>query len=310
MTGNRWTFLVLRDEGSPVRQYTLSTGMLRAIAAAGGVCLLVILAFVLTIGFDGLARLQARSLQARNEVLEAKLAAFQERMAGIEETLDRVASNDAHFRSIAGLEVIDPEVLQAGVGGPGLGSPQTSPLWGTDSVTTKRVFATTYDLAALERRARLLSESLEEATDSVVAHRDLLESTPSILPTPGWLSSNFSMARMHPIHNRPMPHEGVDISAPSGTPIYAAAKGKVIRAGWVVGYGLTVEIDHGYGFTTLYGHASKLIAQRGQEVLRGDLIAQVGSTGITTSSHLHYEVRVNGEAVNPRTYILPETVRH
>lgn len=310
MTGNRWTFLVLRDEGSPVRQYTLSTRTLRAIVGAGGGCLLVIFGFILAIGFDGLARLEARNLQARNEVLEAELASFQRRMAGIEETLDRVAQDDAHFRSIAGLEVLDREVLQAGVGGPGLGSPQTSPLWVTDSAATKRVFATAYDLSALERRTRLLSASLEEATDSVVAHRDLLESTPSILPTHGWLSSNFSMARMHPIHNRPMPHEGVDISAPTGTPIYAAAKGRVVRAGWVVGYGLTVEIDHGYGFTTLYGHASKLIAERGQEVLRGDLIAQVGSTGITTSSHLHYEVRVNDSPVNPRTYILPETIRH
>ena len=167
-----------------------------------------------------------------------------------------------------------------------------------------------YDLNALERRARLLSESLETATDSVVAHRDLLESTPSILPTSGWLSSSYSRARMHPIHNRPIPHAGVDISAPSGTPIFAAAKGRVTRASWVAGYGLTIEIDHGYGYATLYGHASKLIATVGQEVKRGDLIAQVGSTGIATASHLHYEVRVHGEAEDPARYILPATLRY
>jgi hypothetical protein len=228
----------------------------------------------------------------------------------LESSLDRFASQDAHFRSVAGLDVIDSEVLQAGVGGPGLGTPETSPLWSTDSVATKTIFATSYDLSALERRAKLLTESLAEATDSVLAHRDLLESTPSILPTNGWLSSNFSQARMHPIHNRPLPHEGVDISAPTGTPIHAAAKGRVIRAGWVVGYGLMVEIDHGFGFTTLYGHASKLIAQAGHEVTRGDMIAQVGSTGISTSSHLHYEVRVNGVAQDPKTYILPDYVRN
>jgi murein DD-endopeptidase MepM/ murein hydrolase activator NlpD len=101
----------------------------------------------------------------------------------------------------------------------------------------------------------------------------------------------------------------MDISAPEGTPILAAAKGRVIRARWVVGYGLTVEIDHGFGFTTLYGHASKLIAQVGQEVTRGDIIARVGSTGISTSPHLHYEVRVNSVAEDPATYILPETIR-
>jgi murein DD-endopeptidase MepM/ murein hydrolase activator NlpD len=89
----------------------------------------------------------------------------------------------------------------------------------------------------------------------------------------------------------------------------AAAKGRVIQAGWVAGYGLTVEIDHGFGITTLYGHASRVIVQKGQEVLRGDMIARVGSTGISTSSHLHYEVRVNGVAQDPATYILPETIR-
>ena len=199
-------------------------------------------------------------------------------------------------------------MLQAGVGGPGLGAPDSYALWAIDPGTAERTFAADYDLSALERRARLLSESLEEATDSVLSHRSLLESTPSILPTAGWLSSRFSQARLHPIHNRPMPHEGVDISAPDGTPIFAAAKGRVRRAGWVVGYGLAVEIDHGFGFSTLYGHASSLIAQVGQEVLRGEMIARVGSTGISTSSHLHYEVRVDGVPEDPTTYILPETI--
>jgi len=267
-----------------------------------------VLGVVLSSGIEGFARVQARQLKAQNQALEAELARFDGRMQDLESALDQVAANDANFRSIAGLEVIDPEVLQAGVGGPGLGSPQASPLWMVDSATAKTTFAAAYDLSALERRALLLTESLAEATDSVLAHRNLLESTPSILPTAGWLSSSFSQARMHPIHNRLLPHEGVDISAPTNTPIFAAAKGRVIRAGWIVGYGLAVEIDHGYGFSTLYGHASKLIAQPGQEVLRGELIARVGSTGISTSSHLHYEVRVDGVPEDPTTYILPETI--
>ena len=310
MTGDKWTFLVVRGEGDPVRQITVATHALRSALWGIGFATLGVLAFVLWLGSDGVARLQARNLEARNQVLQEELADFQGRVDRLESVLDRVAAHDANFRSIAGLEVIDAEVLQAGVGGPGLGMPEASPLWPVDSVTTKSIFAMDYDLSALERRARLLSESLEEATDSVLAHRDLLESTPSILPTDGWLSSSFSRARMHPIHNRPLPHEGVDISAPTGTPIYAAAKGRVKRAGWVVGYGLAVEIDHGYGFTTLYGHASKLIVQTGQEVTRGEVIAQVGSTGISTSSHLHYEVRVKGRAQDPKTYILPDYVRH
>jgi len=308
MTGDRWTFLVVRDEDSPVKQYSISTRRLRGVLIAASVVTVAVLGIVLSSGIEGLARVEAQRLRSQNRALQAELARFDQRMQDLETTLDQVATNDANFRSIAGLEVIDPEVLQAGVGGPGLGSPETSSLWVVDSAAAESVFAAGYDLSALERRARLLSESLEEATDSVLAHRELLESTPSILPTAGWLTSRFSQARMHPIHNRPLPHEGVDIAAPTNTPIFAAAKGRVLRAGWVVGYGLAVEIDHGFGYSTLYGHASSLIVQPGQEVVRGEMIARVGSTGISTSSHLHYEVRVNGVPEDPTTYILPETI--
>jgi len=310
MAGDRWTFLVVRGEDSPVQQYTLSTKTLRILAGVAGGAAVVVLAGGLFIGAHATARLKAFNLEARNEALESELSEFQTRLRELESTLDRVASNDAHFRSIAGLDVIDAEVLEAGVGGPGLGIPAASPLWAVDSTTTKAVFATGYDLSALERRARLLAESLEEATDSALAHRELLESTPSILPTRGWLTSRFSQSRMHPVHNRPLPHEGIDVSASVGTPIFAAAKGRVIRSGWVVGYGLTIEIDHGFGFTTLYGHASKLIAQVGDEVTRGDVIAQVGRTGITTAPNLHYEVKVNGVAQDPSRFVLPDFIRN
>ncbi len=310
MTGDRWTFLVVRGEDDPVQQYSLSTRSLRVFAAVSIVSTLAVVLSGLVLGTDALTRARARNLEARNEALEQELSVFQTRIQTLESTLDQVASNDAHFRNLAGLEIIDPEVLEAGVGGPGLGMPQTSDLWSTDSVTTKSIFATSYDLSALERRARLLSESLAEATDSVLAHQNLLESTPSILPTQGWLTSRFSQSRMHPVHNRPLPHEGIDVSAPTGTAIMAAAKGRVIRSGWVVGYGLTVAIDHGFGFSTLYGHASKLIAQVGDEVTRGEVVAQVGSTGITTAPNLHYEVKVNGVAQDPSEFILPDYVRN
>jgi murein DD-endopeptidase MepM/ murein hydrolase activator NlpD len=310
MTGDKWTFLVVRGEDRPVEQYSVSTRTLRLSAVAGSLLVVAVLGFGLSSGFEGVARVRADRLQVRNQELEQQLTQFDGRIKSLESVLNRLAANDANFRSVAGLEAIDPDVMQAGVGGPGLGSPQASPLWNVDPKEAQATFATGYQLSALERRARLLSESLTEATDSMLAHRDLLESTPSILPTKGWVSSAFSLSRMHPIHNIPLPHEGIDISAPMNTPIFAAAKGKVVRAGWVQGYGLTVEIDHGYGFHTLYGHASKLIAQVGQEVTRGEMIARVGSTGISTGPHLHYEVRVNGKPEDPSPYILPETIRY
>jgi len=310
MIGDRWTFLLVRDGLSTVKQYSLSSRLLRILVGGGLVTALILIGYTVTIGVDGYARLQSAQLDTRNTVLQDELRQFQTRVDHLESTLNRIAQNDARFRSIAGLESIDSEVLQAGVGGPGLVGPEAHSLWTIDPSISENLFEVSYDLSQLERRARLLSSSLAEATDSVLAHRDLLESTPSILPTPGWLSSSYSESRMHPIHNRPLPHPGVDISAPRGTSIYAAAKGRVIRAGWVVGYGLTIEIDHGFGYVTLYGHASELVASQDEEVQRGDVIARVGSTGIATSPHLHYEVRVQGIAQNPANFILPEYIRY
>ena len=310
MIGDRWTFLLVRDGLSTVKQYSLSSRLLRILVGGGLVTALILIGYAVTIGVDGYARLQSAQLDTRNTVLQDELRQFQTRVDHLESTLNHIAQNDARFRSIAGLESIDSEVLQAGVGGPGLVGPEAHSLWTIDPSISENLFEVSYDLNQLERRARLLSSSLAEATDSVLAHRDLLESTPSILPTPGWLSSSYSESRMHPIHNRPLPHPGVDISAPRGTSIYAAAKGRVIRAGWVVGYGLTIEIDHGFGYVTLYGHASELIASQSEEVQRGDVIARVGSTGIATSPHLHYEVRVQGIAQNPANFILPEYIRY
>lgn len=310
MIGDKWTFLLVRDGHSTVKQYSLSSRLLRILVGGGLVAALILIGYAVTIGVDGYARLRSAQLDTRNTVLQDELQQFQTRVDHLESTLNHIAQNDARFRSIAGLESIDSEVLQAGVGGPGLVGPEAHSLWTIDPSISENLFEVSYDLNQLERRARLLSSSLAEATDSVLAHRDLLESTPSILPTPGWLSSSYSESRMHPIHNRPLPHPGVDISAPKGTSIYAAAKGQVIRAGWVVGYGLTIEIDHGFGYVTLYGHASELVASQNEEVQRGDVIARVGSTGIATSPHLHYEVRVQGIAQNPANFILPEYVRY
>ena len=310
MIGDRWTFLLVRDGHSTIKQYALSSRRLQVLVGGGLLAAIILIGYALTIGVDGYARLRSAQLDTRNTVLQDELQEFQMRVDHLESTLNQIAQDDARFRSIAGLESIDSEVLQAGVGGPGLVGPEAHSLWTIDPSISENLFEVSYDLNQLERRARLLASSLEEATDSLLAHRDLLESTPSILPTPGWLSSSYSESRMHPIHNRPLPHPGVDISAPKGTSIYAAAKGKVIKAGWIVGYGLTIEIDHGFGYVTLYGHASELVASQGEEVQRGDVIARVGSTGIATSPHLHYEVRVQGIAQNPANFILPEYVRY
>lgn len=122
-----------------------------------------------------------------------------------------------------------------------------------------------------------------------------------IRPVNGRLTSGFGM-RVHPIFRVRKMHTGIDISAPAGTPIVAADSGVVVEAGYIRGYGYTVIIDHGGGMATLYAHCSALLVRAGQQVERGQTIARVGSTGYSTGPHLHFEIRVNGEPVNPAHY--------
>ncbi|HEX7853128.1 MAG TPA: M23 family metallopeptidase [Sphingobium sp.] len=116
------------------------------------------------------------------------------------------------------------------------------------------------------------------------------------------LTSNFGV-RSDPFNGSHRMHQGVDIPGALGTPVYATADGVVSRAQWAGGYGNLVEINHGNGLQTRYGHMSKLIAQPNQRVVRGQLIGLMGSTGRSTGSHLHYEVRIAGAAVNPVPYL-------
>ena len=304
MNEKKWTFLLLGGNSEGVRQFTLSPRVLRWIAGGFGVFSLFILALSGLLLFNGSTYLKASHLARENSLLTGELQRFRDRVDGFEETIAHLSEQDSRVRRLAGLDPTDEEILEVGIGGPGLATPEGRPLWPMDSALSKAAFAVEYDLSALERRARFLAASLAEASDSLAAHRDILEATPSILPAAGVLSSRFTTSRFHPIYHRALPHEGVDISAPHGTPILAAAKGTITVAGWKSGLGNTVEIDHGYGYMTRYGHASKLLVRRGQEVTRGEVIAHVGSTGISTSSHLHYEVRVGGVAVNPMNYVI------
>lgn len=308
MTQDRWTLIVVRDDTTPVRQVELSRGRIRRWALGAGASILAVFGVAFWLGFGGPARFEARSVRAENALLTEELGELRGRISTFEGTLADLSERDRQMRALAGLQGIDAQILEVGIGGPGLAAPESTPLWGLDADVAAETFAAAWDLDALERRARLLDESFGTVVDSLSAHRELLEATPSILPAAGYLSSRFSRARLHPIHGRELPHEGIDIAAPKGTPILAAAKGTVVRAGWVAGYGQMVEIDHGFGFTTRYGHASELLVRVGQQVERAAMIARVGSTGIATSSHLHYEVRVGGTPRNPMDFVLPEVV--
>lgn len=128
-------------------------------------------------------------------------------------------------------------------------------------------------------------------------------SIPSRMPVDGAsLTSGFGM-RTHPVLGGRRQHRGVDLSMPTGTPVYATADGVVSKAEWFSSYGLYISVEHGASLQTRFGHLSRLNVAAGQQVKKGDLIGYVGSTGRSTGPHLHYEVRIAGTAVNPVPYM-------
>ncbi len=135
-------------------------------------------------------------------------------------------------------------------------------------------------------------------------YRRTLLAVPVRRPLTGGLSisSGFGV-RQDPFLGRPAMHTGLDLRGDEGDKVYATAAGKVTSAGWEGGYGKMVEIDHGHGLSTRFGHLSEIVVKAGQKVHTGQLIGRVGSTGRSTGPHLHYETRVNGEAVNPQKFL-------
>jgi murein DD-endopeptidase MepM/ murein hydrolase activator NlpD len=137
---------------------------------------------------------------------------------------------------------------------------------------------------------------------SPIQHRGI--SVPSRMPLEGAaLTSGFGM-RSHPVLGGRRQHQGIDLAAPTGTPVYATADGVIGRADWYSSYGLYISINHGASMETRYAHLSRLAVAAGDSVKKGDLIGYVGSTGRSTGPHLHYEVRVDGLAVNPIPYMV------
>jgi murein DD-endopeptidase MepM/ murein hydrolase activator NlpD len=163
------------------------------------------------------------------------------------------------------------------------------------------------DLAALLDRVGEVAAAGTSGDEGRRGGRSVM--TPALAPAAGRVSSVFDAARRHPVLDVVRPHRGLDIAAPEGTPIRATAAGTVRFAGeGPRTYGLMVEIDHGYGLVTRFAHASRLHARAGDQVQAGQVIARVGSTGLVTGPHLHYEVLLDGRQLDPVLFLPPGTV--
>ncbi|MBN2898579.1 MAG: peptidoglycan DD-metalloendopeptidase family protein [Clostridia bacterium] len=162
------------------------------------------------------------------------------------------------------------------------------------------------DLVALEKREDNLAEDAKKLTE-IIKNMKLAETYVGgemMWPAPGYykITSPFGY-RIHPILKVKKLHTGIDIGIPYGKPVVAAQSGTVVFAGWMGGYGKVVLIDHGGGITTLYAHNSNLVVKKGQEVTKGEKVSECGSTGQSTGAHLHFEVRKNGEYIDPLEYV-------
>lgn len=308
MAGRHWTLVVVSEENHPVRQIRVTRPLVRL--AVG--CALLLAAAVSGLTANALFPEQpnaaARRLARQNAALTGELDTLSRRMSVLQESIAALEHKDELYRLLAGLEPFDADTRRVGIGGPGDRKAQDGALWEHDRAAARTAFAASTQLGELLRRARLLEFSWREAEDTLREKHARLAATPSIYPTAGYMTSGFSASRWHPILDRPRPHNGVDIVARPGTPIVAAAHGRVSHAGPMGEYGLTIEIDHGFGITTRYAHASRLLARAGQTVARGDTIARVGQTGLAVGPHLHYEVLVRGQPADPRMFILQSAV--
>jgi murein DD-endopeptidase MepM/ murein hydrolase activator NlpD len=239
-----------------------------------------------------------KQLQREIAMLNLQYELLNSRMELVTEVLDDIQERDNNvYRTIFEAEPIPQSIRKAGFGG----VERYKELQGFHN--SDLMIETSKKLDRISKQLYIQSKSFDEVVRLVKGKAKLLSSIPAIQPISnkdlrhqpggfGW--------RTHPIYKTPEFHPGMDFAAPMGTEIYATGDGVIKRADNTAhGYGNHVVIDHSYGYQTLYGHMTKFIVKVGQQVKRGQLIGYVGSTGLSTAPHVHYEVHKNGERVNP-----------
>lgn len=271
----------------------------------GFVCAAVFSAFILTLlSHRYFPSPNERVLQAEINQLKTELESAGEEVSLLSQALSNVKKRDAYaHRMIFGMDPIDEAVWEGGVGG-------------HDEYENYRQFRYSGDVMAgvrekidlLKRQMDMQSRSLDTIINLAEAKEAMLSAIPSIKPVRGDKTRSVNVLsgfgfRIHPIHKIRKMHNGIDFTAPTGTPIQATGAGRVVKAGSGSGFGNHVIIDHGYGYKTLYAHMSRLDVREGQTVKRGQPIGKVGSTGTSTAPHCHYEVHYRGMPINPIQFV-------
>ena len=268
--------------------------------------ILVLFAFVLTLvlGYvvldslfespkEKILKREIENYELNSDLFVKKLQQYDERIVELENRDNTI------YRQFFEASPIPDEVRKAGFGGVN----RYKALEGYGN--SKIIIDLTKKMDQLSKRIVVHSKSLDEIVKMAENKEDMLASIPAIQPVKREeltrMASGYGM-RMHPILKIMKMHEGMDFTAPRGTPIYASGNGVVTRADRSSSFGNVVYIEHGYGYKTIYAHMQKIATRKGKKVKRGDLIGYVGSTGRSVGPHLHYEVHKNGHPVNPIYY--------
>lgn len=250
----------------------------------------------------GLGLGRASVLAAENAVLRAEMQVLAGKLGGLERQLASLNERGNEIRTLVDMPRIDEDTRQAGVGGT-----DDRRDYGISTDVNQLLGDLSSMAARAERELQLQARSYEEVVKRYEENKVRFSHLPAIKPMEGYYSIHGFGTRLHPVLRIIKPHEGLDIANDVGTSVYAAGDGVVEYAGRTQGgYGILVELSHGYGYTTAYAHLSKVLVKEGQKVKRGDLIALSGRTGLTSGPHLHYEVRLNGIRQNPIDYFFDD----
>lgn len=240
-------------------------------------------------------------LKQEVEEYRRKFQAMQERLDQLNRTMSSLERRDKQiYRSIFEADPLSSAVRNAGYGG----VERSADLKGFQYA--ELVESTRSQLNELSKELYVLTKSYEEITKLASEKQQLLKAIPSIQPIKNKeltrIASGYGK-RIHPIYKTTQFHEGLDFTTDIGAPVYATGKGEVVRKDYSKrGYGNQLVIDHGYGYKTRYAHLNEFKAEEGETVKRGEMIATIGNTGLSTGPHLHYEVRKDGKPVNPISF--------
>ncbi|AFH49277.1 Metalloendopeptidase-like protein [Ignavibacterium album JCM 16511] len=239
-------------------------------------------------------------LEQENILLKEKIKNLSVQYSSLKDELQNLVELSSNLRQLTNLK---PLITQEnpGIGG-SIFSDEISSILSKDADVASSLGL----IETLTQKFELEKKEYLRITEKLNENSAFYDALPAIIPTTGGYSIEGFGMRMHPILKVMKMHEGLDILTDVGSPVFAPGNGKIVYVGPRGGYGLTVEVEHGFGYKTVFAHLSKALVKEGQTVKRGDRIALTGNSGLSTGPHLHYEVHLNGIPQDPINYFFED----